>query len=403
MTQDTGLSRIHLAQAGLLRLEQQPMGLTSTLLGRKGLLRLLALPGLAVETAERLAAAYYSSLRFDVGRSLADVLVAAYDADPALSGLLGGAIIVLEMDIYIVATPTVVAWIVGYQSVQRAFDVSRRVGLPAELGKRPSYAVDWELHVAHWRLTAGDLLVAVVGELSDALADDRLARLSKRHSSPQGLADAVVRAVAAPERGELGALVCAAGGFAPVPDNPGDAPAPQRVRPIDDNWAPRRGVSPIWIALIVAALTIMMTVRMTGLDTASDALREYLQMAFGPDPTPTATPEPTATPAQPAIALLPAPRPVNPSAGARLTDPAVTLTWDWGRQLSQGQVFEVRVARAGQNLISLEKTDLPQASFAPDRTGWYEWAVVVVSDQTSDPARQLSELSSASSFFWSVE
>lgn len=404
MKQDIGRSRIHLAQAGLLRLERQPMGLTSTLLGRKGLLRMLALPGLAVETAERLAAAYYSSPRFDVGRSLADVLAAAYDADPALSSALGGAIVVLDMDIYIVATPGVVAWIAGYESIQRAFDVTRRVGLPAELGKRPSYAVDWEIHVAHWRLTAGDVLVAVVGDMDDPLPDERVARLAGRHGSLQSLAEAVAKAVIRADRSEAGALVCAAGGFAPVPDSPGDTPAPTRIsRPIEDNWAPRRGISPIWMALILAILAIMGAVQLTGPDATLAALNEYLQMAFGPDPTPTATPEPTATPGQPAVALLPAPRPATPGDGARLSEPNVTLTWSWSGRLAQGQTFEVRLARAGETLSSLRKTVEQQATFAPNRTGWYEWVVVVVSDQGGDLARQISELSAPISFFWSAD
>jgi len=403
LTSLAAFSRVHTAAAGL---EPQSLGenldITPALMRRKGLLHLLAVEGTPKEALARIQAAYYTSPVFDLGRCLAEALADAYDAEHGLHAMLPGALVVLGMDVYLVGTPGMLAWITRYEGVQRAFDTYRRIGLPVRLPDRLSRTIDWEIAAGHWRLTAGDTLLAVAGG-REVLDDARALRLAMRHSEAQHLAQAAMELLQRHSSDPVGVLVCLTGGFSPVPSMPLDPPAaPQRVKPIDDGINRRRGISPIWVALLIAALAVVATMQAAGRESVIGALSEYIELAFAPHPTPTPSPEPTATPgvAQPSLAA--APRLLAPSSGERLAGGQVRLAWDWHRPLTGDELFDVRLARAGQTTTTLELTDGNEVIYSPTRTGWYEWTVVVVGGGDAG-ARQVSDLAMVGSFYWSAD
>ncbi|MEN6478429.1 MAG: hypothetical protein ABFD20_02175 [Anaerolineales bacterium] len=395
----TAPSRIRIAHAGITTgSPNDELGITPDLIDRKGLLQWLAQPGIDEELLSRLCHAYYTSRLFDIPRCLGQILATVYDEDIRLHERLPGAVVVLGMDVFIVGTPNLLAWITRFEGVQPAFDTRHRIGLPIDLGQRPNYAVDWEIHQAHWRLTAGDALVVVAGEGIE-LSNTRILRLAMRHEDPQDLADAVERATRDDEV-RSGVLVCLAGGFAPVPAMPVEPPAPQprHTRAIDDGWTPRRGLSPIIVALFVALVALLAAVHYVGVENASATFHEYINLVFGPEPTPTPTPEPTPTPAEPVVVYLPAPSLVSPKDGTRFVDEAVPLAWEWDRALAKGQSFDVRVGRAGETPVSVSVTTDRTAEYRPTQTGWYEWTVLVIGGEGQ--SQQVSELAPISSFFW---
>ncbi len=404
MAPQATFSRIKTAGSGL---QQQALSenldITPALMNRKGLLHLVAVEGVSQEAIARIQTAYYTSPLFDLGRCLAEALVEAYDEDQRLHILLPGALVVLGMDVYIVGTPGMVAWITRYEGVQRAFDTYKHIGLPVSLDERPSYTIDWEVAAAHWRLTAGDtLLVAVSGR--EVFDDDQVLRLAMRHDDAQRLANAAAELLRRHTPEPSGALICLAGGFSPVPSMSLEPPPrPQRAKPIDDGISRRRSISPIWVALLIAAAAILVTVQVAGRENVTSALRDYIELAFAPQPTPTPAPEPTATPQEARPSYLAAPRLVAPDEGTRLTGGDVRLAWDWYRPLAGDEAFDVRVARAGQTPVTLELTAERETAYVPVHTGWYEWTVAVVSGSEATSARQISEAADVGSFYWGAE
>jgi len=392
-------SRVQIAQTNCAASDPaDQLGISQALLERKGMLYVVARPDTPSDVLSSIRTAYYSSPLYDVGRLLAEILADAYGR--SIHAVLPGAVVVLGADVYLVGSPGMVAWITRFEGVQCVFDVRRRIGLPAELRLRPSYAVDWELHQSHWRLTTGDSLVVLASEDCD-LSDEQVLRLAMRHGTVQALAEAVSRAAQGAEQHRDTVLVFRARGFTPMPAFPSEPPARQAGQPrsMSDEWAKRRGVSPIWIALLVAALALAMTVHFVGTESAMSALRDYVRIAFGPEPTATPTLEPTPTPSEPSVELLPGPALASPPDGAQFKGGEVELRWTWGQRLESGQAFDARVARAGQTPASVAVTADLVTSYQPVHPGWYEWTVVVV----DGAGHEVSESAPIGTFFWTSD
>ena len=199
-----------------------------------------------------------------------------------------------------------------------------------------------------------------------------------------------------------GALICLAGGFSPVPSMSLEPPPrPQRAKPIDDGISRRRSISPIWVALLIAAAAILVTVQVAGRENVTSALRDYIELAFAPQPTPTPAPEPTATPQEARPSYLAAPRLVAP-------DEARADRWRCAARVglvpprSATRPLMARGARR-QTPVTLELTAERETAYVPVHTGWYEWTVAVVSGSEATSARQISEAADVGSFYWGAE
>jgi hypothetical protein len=377
-----------------------------SLLQRKGRLILLTTEDTDREALTWLCRDFYQRRSFDVVPTLVESISAVYRDHPELQDQLHLVATVRGLDVHMVGNARAVVRLVRYGVMRDLFDASGpRVGPRVSMVRHETSARLPELYSAQWRLSTGDVLILTVQSVAEKAGEAMIQRVLRMTRSAQAAATALARL--ARGRRDAPLIVIRYAQLSPVPEMPGGGPVPAPEPDPAPRPHRRSGLSPIWPALLIAVLAIMLSIRLTGADFTDEGLRDYLMLLFFPPTTPT----PTATLAQPReetqtqqpSLIYDSPELISPYDGARIEGEQVELVWEWEQALGEEEWFEVSLWRVGDEpeVVELTQTDRYMAS--GDINGWYDWTVRVVQRGEEDAVVPLSPLASSASFFWRNE
>jgi hypothetical protein len=234
---------------------QPPADVGAVLAKRKGWFYLLGAAETAAEVVAEAQRRYYADPRFDPIPSAAAVLWALAGEYPEAAAGLYAALIVQELDVWLVGTADAAVWLRRLGPCRERFVPGKAPDRYRPLAPATGVA-PLGLYSTQWRRTTGDALV--VGRWSEVgrLAPEALDRLVQR-TAPQHLPAALARAAGTGRGSRPPVMVLTVPGFRPMAfagvlatdeeKAPDEAP---------EGLAPRRRISPIWLALAFALLTI---------------------------------------------------------------------------------------------------------------------------------------------------
>jgi hypothetical protein len=416
------------------------------LVARKGLLyALVCAPGSTAFSA--LARRYYVDPSYDILPTLARALSIQEEADASTSRAIALAIVVCGLDLYCVGTADVAVWLVRGSAASPI--AMTRAMAPGAASSPPANASDGAavpaLHCAQRRLGVGDVVIATLQPIAQPLSLRALARIANRGGSMSAVARAVARLAARGERHALPAPVIALRipGFEAIPDM-GPVQKSQPLPVAERAARPRQAHSPIWIALAIAILAIVASIRVSSPSISPDVIDHVVMWLLTPAPTRTATgapsaaetiegaaiqspapspsgelpsaaetglPNPTA-PAPPSAAATPVPtRPalyplsvmVYPSSRERICERPLRLRWSWLGILAQDEYYDVRLWRVGEPEKSVAWTVDQQYELRGLDNGWHYWRVVVIRGRDGVLERELSGSPTPISFLWECD
>jgi len=392
------------------------------LLARKGRLVLLCDALVGADACVDLYRRYYTDPCFDVLPSLQAALAATYAEHPGMRQQLLLIVVLRGLDVLALGAKAAALLLVR--------DDEMRVLLgdhPEMPCARLVRGLDVPLYVVQRRLGIDDSLVLTTRQaaarlsarvlrriLSSRITGDRAALLISRAAGKMGSAWEPVTVIRIP-------------GFSPVPEfaglSPAAAPPPPKLRRQGST-----GLSPVWIALLVAlaAVAIVAAIEKPTIslraweDLALQALTPQAQretatwaatqtsaaqqMAapqssgtlaataeLSPTPTPSATRTPksvrTVTPSAPPPAVAvpsptarnyPVPQLLSPREAQDIRGDTVMLRWSWPGTLAEDEYFDVRMWREGSTKAGIAWTKNLEYQQRDAKEGWYHWTVVVV-------------------------
>ena len=420
------------------RANQPEAGLTlpeladPALVARKGELHLLCSQGLDPSALARLREHYYSDTSFDPIPSLRSAFLATYAESDQARHKLPAALIIQGLELFAVGTENAAIWLVGHNK-------SRELLLPRRTRQaaRPpagEHAEQTEptLYSAQWRLSAGDILVITTHEAAQKLSARTIRRIVRGRRSPRAAARAAVRLVRASRNKSVPVSVIYAPGLRPVPalgatkDRPTPQPAHAGVRS-------EREPSPIWPALVLAAVAVAITLWIKRPTLSREKLSHLLIRMLTPAPTatapsplrepravassvipPTATLLPVRVPPANATTIQPRLTPTLASSPAKYSPPELlaptedetvhttnlTLSWASPADLGDREYFDVRLWRIGAEKRSIAWTkDRHYIERLPSH-GWHSWTVVVVRGQDGVIDLELTDEPKPINFRW---
>ncbi|MBC7236766.1 MAG: hypothetical protein H5T69_13080 [Chloroflexi bacterium] len=415
----------------------------SSVVLRKGRLYLLCRVGAPPALLRAVARAYYTDRSFDVLPSLSAALVATYDEFDHAAHYLPLAVVLQGLEVYAVGSQEAVLWGVREGGVRELLAPANGAGLWPRGMTCVQNAKGAILYGVSWRLLKDDVLVLTTSEAATRLAHRDLAAIVRRQN-PQAAAEALSRRAKAGRKAEpLPVTVLRLGGLQPIPELGPIRPRPFEPQPSAPRPRPRDERSPIWPALLVAAVAVGLALwvkrpSLTRVDAGSllirlltpaasttSAIREGENLSETPTPrlpaptmilfagTPraTATSAPTNRPASPArIRPSTTPSPAEEHyAPPQLLYPAseqavyghqLELRWSWEGILGEDDYFDVRVWPLGapkQGIAWTKETQYIERNLA---SGWYSWTVVVVRGQEGRVERELSAEPKPVNFRW---
>jgi hypothetical protein len=373
------------------------------LLQRKGRLVLLVTDKADREALIWLCREFYESRTYDPIPTLVHCLAQAYRDHLPLPAELPLALVLRGLELNMVGTDQAVVRLMRYGVVRDLFNAqAARSGSHVAMTRQATSPQIPPIYSAQWRLVTGDVLLVTVQSVAQRVGEGALRRVVRLAGSAGRAATLLARLPRVP--GAAPILMMRQGQFSPVPEMQGAKPPPESEQQAQRHR--RRGWSPIWPALLIALLAIVVTVWATGIHVEMDNLQEYLLMMFFPPvestPTPEATtPEEVAEPAEP----LPyaAPALVSPYEGARLEGAEIILSWEWARELGADQFFEVILRPAGDDPEARTLTRVERHMVSIGADGWYAWSVRVVDGQDRQNPEPLSPEAAPISFHWRAE
>jgi hypothetical protein len=377
-------------------------GLDPLLLQRKGRLILLATGDADRDALARLCREYYDSRSYDPIPTLVRSLAQVYRDQSGLAEHLPLAVILRGLELNMVGAGQAVVRLVRHGVVRDLFNAhAAQRGLRVAMTRQPVSPQIAPLYSAQWRLVAGDSLLITTLPAAERVGESNLRRILRLAGSANRVAGLLARLPRVPAGAPL--IVMRQGRFSPVPEMPSATPPPHEEQQAQRQR--RQGLSPIWFALLVALLAIVVTVWATGAHLEVEDLGEYLLMMFFPpsEPTPTlelATPEEPATPGAPLA--YDAPTLIHPYPGARLEGQEIVLSWEWPDDLAGDEFFQVIVRPPGEEEArTLTRTRRHSVSIGAE--GWYSWSVRIVDAADRDAPIPRSPEAEPVSFHWRAE
>ncbi len=365
-----GYSHAEVGKALLAHMEQ----FGASLLQRKGLLILPCANPAALALAQDIMARYYASPVFDIVPALVSAFREASWGHPDLLTQLPIALVVRDLDLVAVGGAAGAVRLLRGDEQREIFSP---VGPGASLRALPVGETFGEakqtLYAASWRLFVGDAVVAGEREVLERAGGGTLQRAVRRQ--PGAGASLVARAGRQGRQERPPVAILLASRLRPVPDMPpalkGQPKAREPRVPVR-----REGLSPIWIALCIAAVALTVSYALRRPNLSRESIANWLKMMFIPASlaTPTPGPQGTPTPSYP----FKAPTLASPRNGETVLSAEVTLRWNWEGRLAEGAFFEVHVSRAGAPDELTFLTKAKEQTVRLTEAGWYDWAVIVV-------------------------
>ncbi len=395
----------HLGYGGAalaLTVQELYPGLDPLLLQRKGRLILLVTQEADRDALAWLCRAFYDSRSYDPIPTLVRCLAQLYRDRPGMAEILPLAIVLRGLELNMVGTDHAVVRLVRYGVVRDLFNAQApKNGLRVAMARQPTSPQIAPLYSAQWRLVTGDALLLTVQAVAERVGPGALQRILKVGGTPNRAAALLARLPRVPEEAPI--LVMRQGEFSPVPEMPGIKPPAEEQPPIPR--PKRRGLSPIWVALLIAVVAIAGTFWATDLHLNIGELDDYLMMLFFPPAQATPTLEPTtAEPFASPTTPLPyaAPSLIHPYPGARLQGAEIVLSWDWPEALAPDEFYQVILWPPEEEPVyTLTRAQRHIASIGAD--GWYSWSVRIVNAADRDAPIPLSPQADPVSFHWSAE
>lgn len=389
------------------------------LLQRKGRLTLLASSTADQQILTWICRDYYSSRSFDAIPTLVHSLSQAYRDHPGFETQLYMIAVQRGLDVSMVGHAEAVVRLARYNVVRDLFDArASQSGYRVALTEHPGAGQTPTLYSTVWRVVKGDMLLFTVRSAAERISAGALSRIARQGGTAANAARALGRAGhvsrervsrerVSRERVSQSAplIVIRYAHIAPVPDVPAPVRSETEPPPAPAPRAPRQGVSPVLVAGLIALAAVIISFWATGSRIDPEAIPGYVQMYLFPEPTPTATPTPSPDEEreQELTLVYVAPDLVTPYDGARMTGPDVTLVWDWPRDLSPDERFEVILQPPGGDPEARTLTRERRHSIGQGAEGWYRWTVriVAVADRQSPAA--LSPRADEVSFHWGAK
>ncbi|MBC7239197.1 MAG: hypothetical protein H5T71_03750 [Chloroflexi bacterium] len=157
----------------------------------------------------------------------------------------------------------------------------------------------------------------------------------------------------------------------------------------------REGISPIWIALCIAAVALMASYALRRPDLSRESVIHWFKIMFIPASIAPPTAQGTPTPSYP----FKAPTLASPRNGETILGAELTLRWNWEGRLAEGAFFEVHISRAGAPEEITFLTKAKEQTVRLTEAGWYDWTVLVVRLRGDKP-EQASPRPVGWQFFW---
>lgn len=426
---------------------------------RKGQLVALVAPQAGAPEAEiatalaELRRRYYADPSLDVIPTLCHVLPEMHAAHPALRQAVPLVAVLIEMEVLAVGTLETAAWLLHLDESRQIMGAQRPIATPAGACEPPGY------QSVRWRLVTGDALVLSVRLLSEQVPPQRLGRLARQGAADRAAAT-LSRSGAARGGDRPPVLLVRAPGYGAVAAFSGlSAQAPPPVE------APRVRApgerSPIWAALLIAAVAIALAVwikrpaltaenlahlvdwALTPLPSATpaadagpatvaaqavaaqavaaqavaaqtagaQAIADATQAAHRITPTeipaaaathtprPTATHRPTATPT-PRPKSYALPRLLSPVEGETVYRPYLVLDWSWEGELDEDEYFDVRLWQHGTSKRGIAWTKNTEYIERWTGKGPHSWTVVVIRGRDGVVVADLSAEPRPVNFSW---
>ncbi len=282
--------------------------------GRKGRLYLLATPDTDRDLLRRFALHYYNDTSFDIIPTLHAAMSFAH-SDLGLEGKIHVAVIVHDLSLYVVATDEGEVYQVRAGAVTHPLDEhSFRAALPIP-GAHPKQEPAGVLPVRSIkvRLMMGDSVVLGLRWMP-AVIGRAIPRILRQSPDPTTVAGRLSRVARRKARAEAPFAVIMMPGLSPTsgaglvtnrPQAAGRAPA--QLAPVA---RPREGRSPIWIALIIAALAVAFSLWVTKPTIDPEEISNMFLQMLTPEASQTVpaegTPTADSTPEAPAAEQSPA-------------------------------------------------------------------------------------------------
>jgi hypothetical protein len=255
------------------------------------------------------------------------------------------------------------------------------------------------LKTASWRLGSGDAVVLGDRDALAQLSHTDLRHIVARHRDPRAAAAAILRTARRRRGASAAVAVIYAGSLGAVPEmatRPNEAPA-IAARPLR---SPRKGASPIWLALMVAAMAVGASLWARRPDVSGETIGGWLRLVLIPTPSGMQGAQPTPRVTPTALLPQPAPRLASPRERDTVLTSQVTLHWTWDGRLAEDEAFDVRVWRTGMTEASVGLVRTTEHITTLSSTGWYEWTVVVVQEAGGRPVSQRSPPAPGVQFYW---
>lgn len=366
----------------------------ASLIQRKGLLIIPCANSAALEMAREVMVKYYSSPIFDITRALVGALREASWGHPDLLEHLPVTLVVRDLDLVAVGGAEGAVRLVRAGEQRELFSP---IGPGANLRAAPAGETFGEakqtLYATSWRLFVGDAVVAGRRETLDRAGGGTLLRAVRR--SPGAGAALVARAGRQSRHDLAPVAVLLASRLTPVPEMPpslkGEPKAREPRVPVR-----REGISPIWIALCIAAMALLTSYALKRPSLSRESVANWFKIMFIPSAfaTPTSGASGTPTPAYP----FKAPTLNSPRNGETVLSPEVTLRWDWDGRLTEDAFFELHISPSGKEEMTF-RTKAQEQTVRLTEIGWYDWTVFLVR-MRGEKVEQVSPRPVGWQFFW---
>ncbi len=378
-------------------------GLDPLLLQRKGRLILLATKEADRDALARLCREFYESRSYDPIPTLVHILSQAYRDQPTLAEQCPLAVVLRGLELNMVGTDQAVVRLMRYGVVRDLFNAqASQRGFRVAMNRRDVSPRIPPIYSAQWRLVSGDMLMFTVQSVAARVGAGGIRRVVRLSGSASRAATLIGRLPRVP--GSVPIIIMQQGQFSPVPEMSSSKPPPEAEQ--ESQRRRKRGWSPIWAALLVTLLAVVVTLWTTGAHLDTDELQDYLLMMFFPPSTPTPTLEVDAPEEEIIIVVdLPYDPPtlVSPYTGARLEGEEITLFWEWEGELAVSELYEVILWPAGNDPEARTVTGAQRHSVSIGEDGWYRWSVRIVDGTDRQNLVPLSPEAEAISFLWRAE
>ncbi|MFP3896167.1 MAG: hypothetical protein ACLFV5_04925 [Anaerolineales bacterium] len=386
---------------------------------RKGALHLLCDAGITEAIAATVYDAYYSDPCFDTLPSLHSALSKTCLEHENVQGTLLGAVIIRDMSVFALVPEDLSLWLTRFGEVRELHKGPKRFPLTTAHEETTDYRT--VLRAIRYPLGTGDRLLFTTEKAVEKLGPRKLRRLLRNSGSAQTLVRAMGR------HGRPAAVIHVPG-FSAVPaiESMSANTSPEPERTLTTPRARKRGISPIWPALLIAILSVVLAFWLKKPTISRQELSDIFSWALTPaanivvSPTPPSTPGRTITPASETARSAAIPQDEESASTATTTTeyapiellyPAedesvygreLTLTWAWDGELKEDEYFDLRLWRLGEPEKSIAWTREREYTQRLTEPGWHSWRVCLVRRAEGVVEQVLAE-AQAADFDWNPD